>query len=228
MKNVQVTPRTLALILIVVVCSLASVGWFGLVSAQRHQADDLAAQVADAQVNLDALQTPATSGPGHAKATKGSAKQAAKAKAAQQAQLQAAFPRALQMPSILLQVQKLAQRTHVSLESFAPSVPTVMSGYDSYPIDITVNGRYRDVQRFVHVLRTQAGATRGRVKATGRLFAVESVNMTPAPDGLPELAAAIVVDAFVYSGVVLAAATDATATTDGSEPPASTTAEGTS
>ena len=91
-------------------------------------------------------------------------------------------------------------------ESFAPSVPTQQSGYDSYPIDITVNGRYRDVQRFVHDLRTQAGATHGRVHADGRLFSVESVNLTPAPDGLPELAAAIVIDAFVYSGVVPATA----------------------
>jgi Tfp pilus assembly protein PilO len=228
MKNLQVTPKTLALILVVVVCSLGMVGWFGLVSAQRHHADELAAQVADAQVNLDALQTPATSGSGHAKATKGSAKQAAKEKAAQQAQLQAAFPRALQMPSILLQVQHIATRMHVSLESFAPSVPTAMSGYDSYPINITVNGRYRDVQRFVHALRTQAGSTRGRVHADGRLFAVESVNLTPAPDGLPQLAAAIVIDAFVYSGVVPATATDPATTTDGSEAQTTTTSEGTS
>ena len=84
------------------------------------------------------------------------------------------------------------------------------------------------MQRFVHALRTQAGSTHGRVQATGRLFAVESVNMTPAPDGLPQLAAAIVVDAFVYSGVVTTPATDPTATTDGSETPATTTPEGTS
>ena len=92
-----------------------------------------------------------------------------------------------------------------------------MSGYDSYPIDITVNGRYRDVQRFVHELRTQAGSSHGRVQASGRLFAVESVNMTPAPDGLPELAAAIVVDAFVYSGVVPADRDRRDDPTDGSE-----------
>jgi len=226
MKNVQVTPRTLALILALVVCLLGMVGWFGLVSAQRHHAEELDAQVADAQVNLDTLQTSAASGSGQAKATAG-AKHAAQARAAQEAQLQTAFPRALQMPSILLQVQHIAARTHVSLESFAPSVATAMSGYDSYPIDITVNGRYRDVQRFVHALRTQAGSSKGRVQASGRLFAVESVNMTPAPDGLPQLAAAIVVDAFVYSGVVPAAATDGTAA-DGSEAPATTTPEGTS
>ena len=47
MKNVQVTPRTLALILALVVCLLGMVGWFGLVSAQRHHAEELDAQVAD-------------------------------------------------------------------------------------------------------------------------------------------------------------------------------------
>ena len=97
-----------------------------------------------------------------------------------------------------------------------------MSGYDSYAIDITVNGRYADVQRFVHGLRTQAGSTRGRVHASGRLFAVESVNMAPGPEGLPQLAAAIVIDAFVYSGVVPVAQPGA----DGSE--TTTTSEGTS
>jgi Tfp pilus assembly protein PilO len=219
--NVQLAPRTLALVLALVICALGMVGWFGLVNAQRNHAASLEQQVADAQVNLDTLGVQATAGSGKKPATV-DARQAAKDRAAQKAQLQAAFPRQLQMPSILLQVQRLAERTHVSLESFAPSVPTAMSGYDSYPIDVTVNGRYRDVQRFVHALRTQAGSTAGRLHATGRLFAVESVNLTPAPDGLPELAAAIVIDAFVYSGVVPATATD------GSGAPTTTTSEGTS
>src|SRR5262245_30541098 len=225
--NLQVAPRTLALILALVVCVLGMVGWFGLVSAQRDQAESLDAQVADAKVNLDTVQTTATSGSGQ-KTTKVDPKQAARDRATQKAQLQTAFPRELQMPTILLQVQKLAERTHVSLESFAPSVPTQQSGYDSYPIDITVNGRYRDVQRFVHELRTQAGSTHGRVHADGRLFTVESVNLTPAPEGLPQLAAAIVIDAFVYSGIVPATATDSETTTEGSEGQTTTTSEGTS
>jgi Tfp pilus assembly protein PilO len=219
--NVQVAPRTLALILAVVVCALGLVGWFGLVAAQRNQAESIDAKVADARVDLDVLQTPAQSGTKATPGQKASAKQAAKDKATQQAMLQAAFPKALQMPSILLQVQRLAERTHVSLESFAPGTATPMSGYDSYAIDITVNGRYADVQRFVHGLRTQAGSTRGRVHASGRLFAVESVNITPGSDGLPQLAAAIVIDAFVYTGVVPVPATGA----DGSQ---TTTSEGTS
>jgi Tfp pilus assembly protein PilO len=230
--SLQVAPRTLALILAGVIALIGIGGWVGLVGSQRSSASSLADQAADAQVNLDALKNPVKPTPhkgtsSKAKAQAKAAKAKADAKASEAAQLQAAFPTAVGMPSILLQVQKLATQSKVSLESFAPAMPTPVNGYDSIAIDVTVTGHYLAIQRFVHALRVQAASVHGRVHASGRLFSVETVGITPAADGPPVLNATILLDAFVYSGV--APATDPTAT-DGSTPPATTTStsEGTS
>jgi Tfp pilus assembly protein PilO len=234
--SLQVAPRTLALVLAGVIALIAIGGWVGLVGSQRSSASSLDEQAADAQVSLDALKT--TAKPTTHKATSKKAKAQAKAaktkadaKASEAAQLQAAFPTAVGMPSILLQVQRLATQSKVSLESFAPAMPVPVNGYDSIAIDVTVTGRYQAIQRFVHTLRMQAGSVHGRVHASGRLFSVETVGITPAADGPPALSAAILLDAFVYSGVTLPTDPSATdpAATDGSTPATTTsTSEGTS
>ena len=54
---------------------------------------------------------------------------------------------------------------------------------------VTVNGRYQSIQRFVHALRVQAASVHGRVHASGRLFAVETVQIAPAAEGAPSLSA---------------------------------------
>jgi Tfp pilus assembly protein PilO len=224
--NVQLTPRTLALVLAGVIVLLGIGGWFGLVGAQRNSASSLKTQIADAQVDLGVLSAKPAK-PVKKPVTKG-AKQAAAEKAAQIAQLRAAFPMSLQMPSVLLQVQRLAERSKVSLESFAPAMPITGSGYDSSQITLTVNGRYPAIQRFVHALRVQAGSSGGKVHATGRLFAVQSVNITAANGGLPDLAATIELNTFVYTGVIPTppATTTDSGSTDGST--TTTTSEGTS
>ena len=137
-------------------------------------------------MNLDALQTPATSelraragGEGQREA------RPRKAKAAQQAQLQAAFPRALSdavdpAPGAAASprgrtsassrsrppCRRRCQRLRLVSRSTSPSTAATAT-----------------IQRFVHALRTQAGSSHGRVHASGRLFAVETVGITPAPDG---------------------------------------------
>src|SRR5205085_8791178 len=101
---------------------------------------------------------PAPAKTGHKAITKAAAK-AAQSRASQLKQLEAAFPKAVDMPSILLQIQKLATQSNVSMQSFAPSLPTPGNGYDIVQIDVTVSGRYRDIERFVHALRVQATST---------------------------------------------------------------------
>ena len=77
--------------------------------------------------NLDALADAAAPGHGQTDARRRPRRRRPRDKASQHAQLQTAFPRTLDMPSILLQVQRLATQSNVSLESFAPSLPTPMS-----------------------------------------------------------------------------------------------------
>jgi Tfp pilus assembly protein PilO len=226
--NIQLAPRTLALILAAAIALLGVGGWFGLVASQRSTASSLDEQAADAQVSLDALKTPTgtKSHPGTGGKTKATAKggkSKADSPASQVAQLHAAFPERVQMPSLLLQAQKLATTSGVTLDSFAPSMPTPGSGFDSIQITLAVSGRYASIQRFVHALRVQAASVHGHVRASGRLFSVETVGIAPASEGLPRLTATLTVDAYVYTGVVPLAATGDGTETDGSSTPETTT-----
>jgi Tfp pilus assembly protein PilO len=219
--SAQLSPRTLALVLVAVIVLLGAGGWFGLVASQRSSVSSLEAEVADAQVNLDALTAAAGSGTGSTTPAKGASKKK-QSQATQTALLQKAFPTEVAMPSILLQVQRLATASGVTLDAFAPGAMMPQSGFGSIPIDVKVSGRYRGIQRFVHALRVHAGAGEGgKVHASGRLFAVETVGITAATDGLPDLVAQLRLDAYVYTGVVPVTET----ATDGET---STTAEGTS
>ena len=164
-------------------------GWFVLVGSQRSSATSLEAQIADAQVDPRDAADVDRDRQGQAGGEAGRASRRPTARRASWRSCRRRSRRSVEMPSLLLQMQRLAGAADVSLESFAPSSPTPLSGYDSIPIDVTVTGRYRAIQRFVHDLRTQAGSVKGRVHADGRLFSVETVGITAAPEGLPNLTA---------------------------------------
>jgi hypothetical protein len=127
------------------------------------------------------------------------------------------MPSTLQMPTILRQVQRLAKTSDVSLESFTPSGSAELSGYTAIPIDVSVSGRYAEVKRFLHRLRVQAGSREGRIHATGRLFDVQTVGLSPGVGGAPELSASIRLAAFVYTGAQPPAQTPAATDSESDE-----------
>jgi Tfp pilus assembly protein PilO len=197
------TPRILALVAAAVLAAVALGGWFGLVSPERSKAHSLGAQIASERARLTVAQLVARS-----------AKKPGKPKSTGIGQLDRAMPTSLQMPGVLRQVQRLASASHVSLDSFTPSASTPAANYDSVPIDLSVTGRYASVQSFLHGLRVQAGASDGRVHASGRLFDVQTVDLTPGADTPSQLTAAITLATFVYTGAPLPTA-DTTTTGTG-------------
>jgi Pilus assembly protein, PilO len=213
--NVKLKPRILALLAAAVVALVAVGGWYGLVSPQRSKADSLDAQIADAQAKLTVAKLLARS------------QKADKGKTTGAGLLDKAMPLKLQMPTILRQVQKLAESSKVSLESFTPSSVTPLAGYEAVPIDVNVTGRYSAVQRFLHRLRVQAGSTGGRIQANGRLFDVQTIGLTPGGEGAPELSASIRLATFVYTGAPLPVTDPTTTTGSDSSSESATAAEGT-
>ncbi len=196
------SPRVLALIAAGAIAIVALAGWYLLVSPQRSKADTLDAQISDEHAKLTVAQLLARS------------QKADKQKMTGAALLNQAMPQSLQMPTIVRQVQKLAEKSKVTVESFTPSGATPLAGYEAVPIAVSVTGRYSAVQRFLHQLRVQASSTRGRIHATGRLFDVQTVGLTPAGAGTPELSASIQLATYVYTGVPLPV-TDTTTTAAG-------------
>jgi Tfp pilus assembly protein PilO len=216
----NISPKMLALIFAGAFAILALGGWFGLVTSQRSTASSLDAQIADAQANLAVAKTAAV------RPHVGAGAKGDKMQTAPVAVLATAFPSDVMMPSLLRQVQRVANDANVSLDSFTPSGITQLAGYNAIPIDLTVTGQYNAIERFVHQLRVQAGASNGHVHASGRLFAVETLGLTAGSTGLPMLSATIRIDAFVYSGITPTPTTTTTATSDSTTasaaPPAAT------
>jgi Tfp pilus assembly protein PilO len=194
----DISPRVLAVIVVAAVVGLALIGWFGLVSPQRSKASSLDDQITEAQTQL------------HTAKMLSSVQRSGKGERSGLALLNTAMPGNVQMPSVLKEVQNLAAVSNVSLDSFSPTTATAQAGYDAVPINVGVSGRYPQVKGFLRRLRTQAGSLNGHIHATGRLFDVKTVGLTPGSGGAPQLTATITLAVFVYTGVPLPTTTTTT------------------
>jgi Pilus assembly protein, PilO len=191
----KLTPKTVALLAALLVGVVAVAGWLAFVGPQRSKVASLEAKIADERAKLAAAKIVARPQEGGKRSSTG------------EGALVRAMPAQLQMPSVLRQVQHLAASSKVSVESFTPSASTPAAGYNAVPIAVSVSGRYVSVKKFLHALRVQAGTNGSRIHASGRLFDVQSVDLTPgstdATEQPNELTAAITLVTFVYTGAPL-------------------------
>jgi hypothetical protein len=203
MKNVHISARALAAVVIGAVVVLALIGWFGLVSPQRSKASDLDVQIADAKTQL------------HAANVLANVQRSGQGKKSGLALINTAMPANLRMPEVLKEVQLLAKKADVDLTSFTPSTATAQAGYDAVPIDVSVAGKYGAVKSFLKRLRLEAGSVNGHIHAAGRLYNVDTVGLAPGDGGAPNLTATIRLAIFVYTGVPLPTTDTSTTTTGG-------------
>ena len=201
-------------------------GWFGLVGSQRSSASSLEAQVADAQVEPRRAEDSRPNRPrtrrtgSKAKAQAKAAKAKADAKASQAAQLQAAFPTARRDavdPAPGAEARDAVERQ-----------PRVVRARDA---DAGQRLRLDPDRRHGHRPLPGDPALRPRPPRAGRLGARAACTPPDGcsrsrpwgsprrPTGLPALNATILLDAFVYSGVVPATAATADATDGSRRPP---------
>jgi Tfp pilus assembly protein PilO len=209
----KLTPKVVAVAAAVAVALVALIGWFAVVSPQRSKASDLGRQIADAQTQLALAKADARSN--------------RSAKAGVSARLLArAMPDQVAMPQVLRQVQRAAHRAHVRFDGITPQAATTLNGYQAVPMDVVVAGRYSAIQRFLHLLRSQARVAGDRVHASGRLFGIDTVSLAADSEGgLPKLIATIHMNTYVYSGSAATSAGTSGASASSSLP-SSATAEG--
>ena len=188
----------LALVLaIATVLLVLLVGWFVLVSPQRSKASALDSKIGDANIKLAATQTFLRSKEAHQSV-------------AQLRKLRVALPDDLRMSEILRQLAWASGKTGVKINSLTPSAPVPSSGAQAVPIAVTVTGHYFRIAKFMHLLRTRADVSGGKVHASGRLYAIDNIVFsTSDKSGL--ISATLALDAFVYG--TAAAPTTATTTT---------------
>jgi Tfp pilus assembly protein PilO len=115
-----------------------------------------------------------------------------------------AMPRSSDQSSLVLELTRLARTSGVTLGSVASEPSTEgQGGTTMIPVTVTVNGRFRQITRFLQRTRSLVAVHGGRLSATGRLFTVESVELAQsAVGGFPRLDGTIVLDAYVYDGPI--------------------------
>jgi hypothetical protein len=184
-------PQPVVIALIAVGFVLAGLGgWFFVIGPQRSQAADLETQIADTHQAIDS-----------ARALTLEAKRGAKIRVADLFRLTKAMPDQTDMAGILLELNQVAEESGITFEQITPATTAVtLSGYQAIPITVEFQGNFYDLSDFLYRLRNLVDVRRGSLDATGRLFAIDSIEFAeaPPPPGFPEIRASLVIDAFVF------------------------------
>jgi Tfp pilus assembly protein PilO len=186
--------RALVAIAIGGVVLYALVLWFLVVSPKRSEAATLADDVISAelqlgQAQLSAKRPHATSSGTQVSDVLGLAK---------------AMPSRADQPGLVLELDRLARATGITLGSITPRDPEIDSGgATTIPVVVTAEGSYRQITRFLARARGLVTFRRGRIRAKGRLFTLQAVELAESnAHGFPQLDATVTLNAFVYDGPI--------------------------
>jgi len=239
MKNRKPIPRAAIFALIAVGAAVLAFGGYTLlVKPQKAKVATIEKEIADKQSTIDQYRSEAAA----AKNTV-----APKIRVAEVYRLARAMPANLDMPDILLELDQVARDSGIELQSITPQAPTPGNGFSIVPISLTFQGDYYSVTDLLYRLRSLVTVRHAALDANGRLFAVQSITLSPNGN---LLTANVSVDTYVYGGTppaeaapaAVPASTDTTSTdttstdtsttstdsssTDSTPPPDGASAEG--
>lgn len=166
--------------------------WFVVVSPKRAEAGRLADDLAAAELELSQRQ-----------AAVGASKR--DTSSADVFKLARAMPSSGDQAGLLLELDRLARISGLTLISIAVQESTATPGTTaSIPVVVTADGSYRQIVRFLGNARELVKVKRGKVRAKGRLLAVEDVALVESKTGgFPRLEATIALSAYVYDGPIV-------------------------
>jgi Tfp pilus assembly protein PilO len=170
---------------------LAAAGWTTLVSPKRSEASKLQTRIDSVQTDIALRRAALARKP----------KITIDVRSSDLFRLTKAVPDRTDMPGIMLELSRLAQRSGVTFESMSPAQPVAALGYKVQPLSVVVNGRFGQVNDFMHSLRKLVTVQKGRLDASGRLFAIDNVDLAQSETvKFPVVKASVTLDAFVYAG----------------------------
>jgi hypothetical protein len=221
------TRRDRLVIVIVAVVAAIAASWLLLVSPKRDQANKLATKVASEQAALNTAQSQLAQ---NAAASKEYASNYASL-----ARLGEAVPASDDIPSLIIQLQNASDGAKVDFQSLqngganatgaAGSTPAPAAGTAAASaatpeqLSFTFSGSYFQLSNFFNKVQHFVTPSGNGVLVKGRLISLNSVNLTPAASGFPQITAQITATIYTES----APAQSAGAAT-GSSPAASSTA----
>jgi hypothetical protein len=113
--------------------------------------------------------------------------------------LSKAMPSAVEMPSLLLQLDRLAGTAGITVDSFAPRAPVAHPGYRAVPIDLSAHGSFYALSDFLLRVRSAVRVRGKSLDVSGRLFAIDRLALTqPANPG--DLQIDLTISAFTFAG----------------------------
>ena len=180
----RINGRLALLLAIAGLLILVLAGWFMLVSPQRSKAAALDTQIGDASIQLTATQAFMRSPAAHQSV-------------ADLRRLRVALPDDVEMSEILRQLAWASRVSGVRIDSITPSAPVASTGAQAVPIALSVKGRYFRLAKFMHLLRIQARVKDGKVRASGRLYAIDNVSFSAGDKG-GLITATLALNAFVH------------------------------
>lgn len=195
--RLQSRAAAVALVLALDLIVLAA-GWFLVVAPERHAATSAAAQVKTTEAQIEQTRNAAT--------TAAAVATQPVIRTADLYRLAKAMPSTTDMPDVLLELSQVARASGATLLSVTPSVPTAGTGYEVVPIGLSLSGDFYSVTDALYRLRQLVTVRHGALDASGRLFSVSSVALTPSGNG-KTLTATVSIQAFVYGAVPSGTAT---------------------
>ena len=215
MRNGKPLPQQAVIAIVVsAVLLFGLAGWFLLVHPQSGKVANLKRQALDAQEKIDAYNQQVVA-----------ARSAPKIEVADVYRLAKAMPDKTDMPDLLLELSQLARDTGIRFDSISPQTPAGIGSYSVLPIAVTFNGNFYNLADFLYRLRSLVTVHAGRLDATGRLFAVDTLTFNESPLKFPNIQASLVIDAFVYAAAPAPAPAAAPPATTPSATPTTTTTD---
>ena len=215
-KGKPLNPIVLIVLVVLGTFVVGLLGYFVLVRPQGAKLKHIKADEQAAQAKLDAY---------HQKVL--AARAAPKIQVADVYRLAKAMPSKADMPDVVLELSQLARDTGIQFDSISPQPPAAIGSYTVLPISVTFNGTFYDLADLLYRLRSLVNVHGGRLDATGRLFAVDTLTFGESPQKFPRIQASLVIDAYVYGGTPAPASSAVPSTPTTATDTTSTTTTGT-
>lgn len=187
------SPRALIALGVGAVLLYSLVVWFLVVAPKRSEAASLRADVADAEIRLAGARATANK------------PQSGGVTVADVFRLVKAMPASADQPGLVLELDRLARSSRVTLGSITPQEPVVgEGGATMITVAVVVGGSYGQITRFLARARKLVTVRHGKLRATGRLFSVQGVELSESSTtGFPSLDGTITLNAYVYDGPIV-------------------------
>ena len=180
--------RSVIALVVVGLLLFALLGYFILVRPQGATASELEAKIAATEEKLAENRRLALEASQRAPAIR----------VADLFRLTTAMPDQPDMPGILLELNQIASDAGIRFQSITPQPAVELAGYQAIPVIVVFDGNFYSLSDFLYRLRTLVRVRRGELAATGRTYAVDSVEFSEGQKKFPHITATLTIDAFVY------------------------------